>query len=108
VKNVKNIARAELLKKYHQNVPNHIDEVSDRDLVLQRTGMFKSKRTPQQTGGEMKNAKTEKQKSVELRNGQIIYGNHYSKNGVTYTDSGASIANKLISRKNGKKFNPFK
>ena len=55
----------------------------------------------------MKNA-VETQKSIELRNGQIIYGNHYSKNGVTVCINGPSIANKLISRKNGKKFNPFK
>jgi len=44
-----------------------------------------------------------KQKSIELRNGKIYYGEHYTKNGITYITGGPSVQNNLIARKNGRK-----
>lgn len=47
-------------------------------------------------------------KSIELRNGTIIEGAHYSRAGVTHCANGTSVENKLIVRKNGKKFYAYK
>ncbi len=48
-----------------------------------------------------KNKKIEK--SIELRGGQIIYGNHYTKNNTVYCENGLSVDVRLVVRKNGKK-----
>ena len=47
--------------------------------------------------------KEKKEKSIQLRNGKIIVGAHYTKNGVVYCETGLSVDEKLVFKKNGRK-----
>ena len=66
------------------------------------TGLNKSAAPERGIGGrEME--KEKKEKSIQLRNGKIIVGAHYTKNGVVYCETGLSVDEKLVFKKNGRK-----